>query len=560
MYKLILVDDEADVREGVLGEIDWETNGYAVIGVAENGREALELVEKSAPDVVVTDIRMPFMDGLQLAERVRSAYPSTKIIILTGYDEFEYARKAIHLNIEEFVLKPFSAGDLLQALRKVKGNLDAELTEKANLDSLQEHYRRSIPVLTELFLVSLITRQLAPHDIREKTEHYGMSLEGRHYAVSVMQLDGPTPGGESGGAERSPSRLRFDFELQSFAVRNIAEEIVSARGGRGYVFQHSNGVVLIEISQQSDPEAVRAGTAALLEEIRHNVEKYIRRTVTIGTGAVTSSLTDVKYAYADAQAALDYRILLGNNRIIAIEDVEGRTVAPIRFDELQEQAFLRCLKVGTAEEMEAIVDGLFAPLIAAESSCSFRDAQIFLLQIVTAMLKVSQEPMRRTFQESALGPAGERAASGDWVKEITQFAGLGEAKAWVIATCAAMMSRIASERQSTYHSLVEQAIQYTNAHYADDDLSIAKVCAQLHISPGYFSSVFKRETKSTYVNYLLHLRMETAKEMLLTSELKTFEIAEAVGYADPNYFSFSFKKYVGLSPKDYRSRGRGEPL
>ncbi|WP_373232582.1 response regulator [Cohnella sp.] len=549
MYKLILVDDEADVREGVLSEIDWEANGFQVSDVAENGREALEMVERSAPDVVVTDIRMPFMDGLQLSERLRQSYPGIKIIILTGFDEFEYARKAIHLNIEEFVLKPFSAGDLLSALGKVKNRLDTEMSERENVYSLQEHYRRSLPVLRELFLGSLMTRSLTGLEIREKTELYDMPLEGNRYTVSIIQLDNPVREQEVADANKS----RFDFELHHFAVRNIAEEIVSRQQGAiGYVFQHDDNVVLLEISKEEDREDGCKNTFNLLEEIRQNVEKYIKRTVTIGTGTLALKLSDVRYSYADALAALDYRILLGNNRVIAIEDVESKSAAPIRFDELQEQAFLRCLKVGTPAEMETIAESLFEPLISAESSCSFRDAQIFLLQIVTTMLKALQEPNRE--KDERLGN------ETNWVKEITQFNSLKEAKAWVVTTCTAMMSRIAIERQTGYHSLVEQAKAFTKANFVDSEISITRVCSHLHISAGYFSSIFKRETKMTYVNYLLHIRMEAAKEMLLTTDLKTFEIAEKAGYADPNYFSFSFKKQVGVSPKDYRNRTRGEAL
>ncbi|WP_337102546.1 response regulator [Paenibacillus sp. YIM B09110] len=546
MYKLILVDDEADVREGVLSEIDWEANGFQVIDVAENGREALEMVEKSMPDLIVTDIRMPFMDGLQLAEQIRRTYPSIKIIILTGFDEFEYARKAIHLNIQELVLKPFSVRDLLQALHKLKDILDAEMANRENVDSLQEHYRRSIPVLREQFLVSLMTRTLASPEIHDKTERYNMSLEGCYYAVAIMQLDNLAIEREAQDANRS----RFDFELQSFAVRNIAEEILLRHEASGYVFQHNDSVVLLQISQGDHIDSVHTNSFRLLEDIRINVEKYIRRSITIGLGRAKPQLSAIKYAYTDAVTALDYRILLGNNRIIAIEDVESRANVPIHFDELQEQAFLRCLKVGTTEEMESIVDNLFAPLVTAGALCSYQDAQIFLLQIVTAMLKSSQEPVRE--------PSERPANNSDWVKEITQVSSILEAKSWVISTCAAIMSRIANDRLTAYHSLVEQACAYTKAHFADSEISIAKLCAHLHISSGYFSSIFKREKKMTFVNYLLHIRMEAAKEMLLTTDKKAFEIAELVGYADPNYFSFSFKKQVGMSPKDYRNRTRGD--
>ena len=158
MYNLILVDDEEDVREGLLQEIDWESYGFQVVERAENGKEAMEQIEKVMPDIVVTDIHMPFMNGLQLAEWVRKTYPSIKIIILTGYDEFEYAQKAIKLHIDEYVLKPFSASDLMEALTKVKQQMDKELFDMQNLNALREKYQKSLPVLQSVFLSSLITR------------------------------------------------------------------------------------------------------------------------------------------------------------------------------------------------------------------------------------------------------------------------------------------------------------------------------------------------------------------------------------------------------------------
>ncbi|MFC5702332.1 response regulator [Cohnella faecalis] len=555
MYKLLLVDDEADVREGVLREIEWEANGFEIVDVAENGREALEMTEIWEPDVVVTDIRMPFMDGLQLSERLRASYPATKIIILTGFDEFEYARKAIHLQVEEFVLKPFSAGELLQSLHKVKLRLDAEMAERENIDTLQGHYRRSLPLLREIFLGTLVTRNLSERDIAEKTDHYGLVLQGSHYTVSVLHLDkanNAASGNASSGAEPSAGRsLREspDFELQSFAVRNIAEEIVD-RVQAGCVFQHNDRVVVLGVSSENDGNLVRSQALSLLEEIRQSVEKFLKLSVTIGIGAATAKLTELKYVYDDAIAALDYRLLLGNNRVISIEDVETRHSAPVRYDELQEQSLLRCLKVGNAAEMEAIVEQLFAPYISAVQPISILDAQVFLLQLATTMLKAAQDTDN--------GAGGPFDGGMNPLKELTQFGSLLEARAWVVSTCAAMMGRIAIVRQTAYRSLVEEARQYTKANYSDSEINIAKVCAHLHISSGYFSSIFKKETKMTYMGYLLHIRMETAKELLLSTDLKTFEIAEKVGYSDPNYFSFSFKKHVGQSPKEYRSRAEGE--
>lgn len=536
MYKLILVDDEADVREGVYQEIDWAGCGFEVTGRAENGREALEQAERWSPDVVVTDIRMPFMDGLQLSERIRAEHPSAKIIILTGFDEFEYARKAIRLGVEEFVLKPFSSREFMQALHKVKAKLDEEIAQKENVALLREHYRKSLPVLRESFLGSLMTRKLPEREIREKAAGYGLNLEGALYSVSVLQAD---PGG--GPAE--------DKELSLFAVRNIAEEIAAGRG-QGCVFQMNEGVVVLSVAARAEPDAFRLGTLAAMEEIRRSVEKYLKMTVTVGVGTVTETLSDLKFSYDDALAALDYRPVVGGNRVVAIEDVERRSPAPIRYDPLQEQALIRCLKVGTPEEMAEIVERLFDAPLRASRAADYRDVQLWMMQLAATLLKAAQE----TGQETG----GLFGGSGSPLTELARFTDLREAKRWYLDACGRLMSRISEDRQASGHALVEEARRFTMEHYMDSELSTAKVCRHLHISPGYFSALFKRETNATYVQYLQNVRMEAAKELLLSTDLKAFEIAEKVGYADPNYFSFSFKKHVGLSPKDYRLRARGE--
>lgn len=207
MYKLILVDDEEDVREGVSQEIDWHEYGFEVLAKAENGKEAFDLVERLRPDVVVTDIKMPFMDGLQLAEAIRRQFPATRIIILTGFDEFEYAQKAVKLHIDEYVLKPFSAVELIDVLIKVKNRMDEEAAHRENNQLLRESYRKSLPVLREVFLSSLLTRQLPREDTLAKAAEYGVQLHGSEFLISVMCLD---------------QKKKDEQQILLFAVKNIA--------------------------------------------------------------------------------------------------------------------------------------------------------------------------------------------------------------------------------------------------------------------------------------------------------------------------------------------------
>ncbi|MGF7048007.1 two-component system response regulator YesN [Paenibacillus sp. DS2015] len=551
MYKLILVDDESDVREGLLEEIPWEEHGFQVVDKAENGREAIDLIEKYLPDVVVTDIHMPFMNGLELSDWIKNKYPNTKIIILTGYDEFEYAQKAIKLQIDEYVLKPFSARELIDILLKVKQQLDEETADKENLQNLIQHYRKSLPVLRELFLSSLISRQVPSAEIREKSVSYGMNLAATAYMASVIRVDYrhleyEAYNGDETSLTQGSLEVTEDRQLQLFAVLNIAEEMVQ-RYQWGKVFLHQDDVVMLAMlpDTQSDPSPQR--TLEILEEIKQSVQKYLKLTVTIGVSSLIHSLEGVHQGYREAIQALDYRLMLGNNRVIWIDDVELRKDEyrqdALDYDEIKQQMLVRSIKLGTAQEVSDTVGSLFECLELEQ--LSVKDYQVYVLEILTSIMKVAKEfnvELEQIFGSNELPFA-----------EIYKFNNLNEVKMWITVLSVKLMNTIFAGRQSSYNQLVESAKEYILLHYHESDISINKVCNHLHISTGYFSSIFKKEVKMTFVNYLMHHRMETAKVLLRSTDMKAFEIAEKVGFADPNYFSFCFRKKFGISPKEYRN-------
>ncbi|MFD1957687.1 response regulator [Paenibacillus thailandensis] len=547
MYKLLLVDDEPEVTEGLTVEIDWERLGFTEVQTAGNGREAMELFEKLEPDVLITDISMPFMNGMELTEWVKRTYPITRIILLTGYDEFEYAKQAISLQVDDYVLKPFSGSQLTETVARVVRRMDEEREKRSNVKLLEEHYRLTLPLVREKFLSSLVTRQQPLAAIQDKADKFGLKLEGEGYLVSVIAIyhsDSEGEPGEPGEHEPGHSLAASgDLDLKLFSVLNVAEEIWE-RDGRGKAFIHQDRVVLLTVSRHADAAGAMDETLPTLQEIMQSIERFLRLPVSIGVGRFITEIGSLKYAYESASMALDYRRILGGNRIICITDMEEQVHEKLIFDEAKEQLLLKTVKLGTEKELEELVDRLFDDI--ARTNAPMREVQLYMLEMITAIMKFTKG--------TEGGGMDELIGAGSGILyEYEKLNSLDETKAWFGELCAKVRSRIASRRQNSYKRIVEEAIAYTKEHYGDSELSIAKLCQHLHISSGYFSTLFKRELKVTYGSYLLQIRMEAAKELLRTTDLKTFEIADKVGFADPGYFSLCFKKYAGVSAKEYRN-------
>lgn len=536
MYKLILVDDEAEVRQGIIHKIDWAVYNFQVVGEAENGKEALDIIEKDIPDIVVTDIRMPIMDGLELSAILRERFPTVKIIILTGFDEFKYAQQAIKLDIVEYVLKPVTSKDIIEILSKIRTQIDSEIAQREDVKTLKEHYAKSLPVMRDKFLTSMITREMKKKEIDEKVAVYGLGLHGSSFAAAVISIDSNTIKGIN---------FEGDVDLARFAVLNISEEII-AKHSFGAAFINNDYVVLIARFEAIEKESMLNKTFNILNEIRMNIEKYLKFTVTIGLGTICESLTLISDSFKNAATALDYKFVIGTNRAIYIEDLEQQYVEKVVFDDSKEQMLRTSIKVGTMEEMVETIDSLFKDI--GDMKASFKDYQIYLLEIIATITKVSKGLQLDTGEMFGF--------NSNLFAELYKFDTIDEVKDWIKAICLKLMNYISSKRQDSCKLLVENAAEYVVKNYGDEDLSINKTSKYLHISPSYFSAIFKKETGETFLNFLVKVRLDAAKELLLSTNMKTSEIAEKVGYPDPHYFSYFFKKHYGLSPKEYKNSNK----
>lgn len=542
LYRIILVDDEEEVRKSIIRKIDWTAVGFAVVGDAENGEDALEKIENLEPDVVLTDIRMPYMDGLTLAERIRQKYPSMKIVIFSGYDDFEYAKQAIKLNVTEYILKPVNVEELTAILKRIKTNLDEEIEQKRNVNLLRENYKRSLPILREQFLKDLISRPMDGETVQTLLREYDIPLAGakKWIAIAVeLELE------QELTQEEAPLPLHEEKNLIPISVMQILSENLKP----SYRFS------LLSFSGSADAKI--AGIAAvdennsqtelinILGDICKEIRKTLKVPVTIGIGHSAQKLENISRSFQSALDALGYRSVVGTGSTIYINDVEPGIGGKLQFGSEEESALIQAIKFGPEEKIRETVRGIVDRM--NEARVHARQQQAYILSVANCMIQLIQQydlNMEEIFAEDPLGP--------DPFTVIQSMLNRENFSRWLFQTALKINNALSRERDYAARQVIEKAKQYIMDNYQDPGLSVEQICRYLHMSPAYFSTMFKKATGQTYIAYLTEVRLNKAVELLNMTDEKTYVIASQVGYQEQNYFSYVFKKRFGVSPTKFR--------
>ena len=542
-YKIMLVDDEEEVRTSIIRKIDWQDAGFEVIGDAENGKEALEKIEQNEPDVVLTDIRMPYMDGLEMAENIRQRYPSIKIVIFSGFDEFEYAKKAIKLNVIEYILKPVNVEELTAILKKIKKNLDEEIEQKRDVSLLRENYKRSLPILREQFLKDLVSRQMDEMTVAERLEQfeeklneYAIDVAGAvKWVIAAIHLEPDEK------VDKAVS-LHQQRELIPISVRNLIEE--KLEGQYRFIVFHSSFETILLVA--IDKDNTQTGLIALLGDICKETKKILEVSVTIGVGESCSSLTDLSRPCHTALNALGYRAITGSGGVICIGDMEPSGHEKLRFDSRMESELIAAVKFGPKEKIRSVIDGIVSRM--EDARVHYRQYQAYVLAIINVLTQLSQQYDLRISEMFGV--------ENDYFEILGRVQKMENVRPYLTEVALKMNAGMEEERSNTTKNVIREAKQYIQDNFQDPDLSVEKICRHLHMSPAYFSTMFKKETGQAYIAYLTDVRLGRAVELLMATDDKTYIIAEKVGYPEQNYFSYVFKKKFGVSPTRYRTAHR----
>lgn len=538
--KVFLVEDEMVIRRGIKNSIDWEKEGYIFCGEASDGELAYPMIIKEKPDILITDIRMPFMDGLELCKLVKKELPNIKILILSGYDEFDYAKEAIRLGVTEYLLKPISSGKLLEALNGVSESIRREKEDKDLVRKYMEEMRENTEHEKQKFFEQMIAGNLSMADALETGKKYEMNLSAGMYNLLLFRF---TLGEEN----RKSGELLGEAE---YAIEKLTERLE-------YVFEFQRGVegwafLLMADNEEQMSERVK--------ELSKDLEEIMKNYSTIayfgGIGQPVARLRELEESFREAERALAARFTMELNRIISVEDIRMAQnvdtlddIENTSFGEIEKTRTMleKFLNNGAEDEIDEFVD-VYINELPEENLKSVLMRQYIIMDAYIVMM---------SFCEKIEGIEGEMQAQSEELKNSMKTSQtLEEIKNYIRM----LLKKIIGVRDTIsgrrYSDIIEIAKDQIRKTYMSDEISLNTIAAEVGMSPSYFSSIFSKEMGKTFVEYLTEIRMDRAKELLMCSSMKTSEIGYEVGYKDPHYFSYIFKKTQNCTPKEFRARGK----
>lgn len=534
MYSIILVDDEISLRQSIEKLVDWEKYNFQLIGTAENGLDALELMEeKGVPDVVITDIKMPIMNGIEFAKQLRENYPTIKIVFLSGYDEFDYAIEGIRLNVVSYLLKPISKDEIEQCLRTLSNQLDEEIFALNDMSRVSEEYHKNSQLMQLTFLNSLLTEnqfKISNDDLEDMLlNHQLIHLkDNKRILVSRFSINNTD--------YRTPQTEFQRFSLYKL-VQDVTEKYIKCT-----VFMFSSYVVSI-ITGTS--EELNDLTNIITKDISDSVNKLLNRTVLIGISNTYDDIFHTKRSYLQAVSALDYAKNVEDENVIYISDLENTSSTPQFIDRLDESSLLIALKTNHIEYINYLFETFFKDVQRAGEN------RISLLRTFSSIIYVN---CIRALRETIGFVNKEYNKSYYDIFELMQIGDLNNLHSELLQYCYKAMNAIHENRNNQKNSIVGESLQYLEENFTYSELSLKSVSEYLNVSSSYFSSIFKKETGKSFIDTLTEMKMTKARELVITTDKRMFEIAAECGYDDQHYFSYNFKKYYGVSPTQMRKQ------
>lgn len=541
MLKVFLVEDESIVREGLRDNIPWQQYGYEFVGEASDGEMALPLIQKTKPDVLLTDIKMPFMDGLSLSKLVHQEFPEMKIIIISGYDDFEYARGAILVGAEQYLLKPITRAALQKALAELKTKIETEREQKNYQEKFQSEAREYEQFSRTDFFVKVFEGRMPVQDMYEEAAKLSLKINAPCYNILLFSLQEKRTAEDRGTESEGFARKRE--ELLHYFIR-YPENLVFRWNVNTY------GVLIKGSAAQMQELGARC--LENVDRICHPAEELLDWYVALGEPVERLSL--LAECYSKANHLFAYRFLRPQLHVFTVETMgrivpekeEGGSIRDIDPAKMEAELIRDFLLQGARDEVADFVENYLLAVGEALQSAMFRNyltLHVYFAAVsYVESLGCGREELLRLLNDGGLTPEGQYDVDA-----------LPDYLCGLIERAMELRDR-ESDNQSKH--ILKKALTYIEENYSQESLSLNSVAGEVNVSANYFSAIFSRAMQVTFVEYVTGKRMDKAKRLLRQTQMHTGEIAMEVGYKDPHYFSFVFKKTQGCTPREYRAGGK----
>ncbi len=566
MIKVFLVEDEYAIREGIKKSVNWEANGFELVGEAGDGEMAFPKILKSKPDILITDIRMPFMDGLELSRLVKKEMPNIKIVVLSGYDDFNYAKQAISIGVEEYILKPVSGDSLMQELGKISAAIQAEKQEEQAREKYHKDMEEIRTLAKQKFIHDMIDGKLSMQESIEQGRNLGIDITAAFYAISLVQV--------------FPKNLNnVDTTEYSSVNEEIYKRIKDSVEGIEHLYLYEQvGDVMCFLEKADTAPELDVNIDHGITAIKEMMKDFPDCMYFISVGKPVERIRDVNTSYRDASRKFAERYMLDESFVFYSKDSEPLQSVERQREKLREtieaekkdssddidiknldinkldisgidikmvsqKTMFHFLRNGTITEIDDLVDEYFASL-GEDAMSSMMLRQYVLMESLLSGL---------AFLDS-MGVSKERSSEilGELKDPIKFVDSSGDARQYITQMLNRMIEYRNQVSDKKYTEIIEKAKVYIQDNYQNEEMSLQSVASNVNVSSNHFSAIFRKETGETFIDYLTAVRMDKAKDLLTCTSMKTSEIGFEVGYRDPHYFSYIFKKTQGMSPKEYR--------
>jgi len=536
MLKLVIVDDEPMERTYMKQFIDWSSMGIEIAGEAANGVDGLKICSIVKPDIILTDIKMPEMDGLEFSRKVKEILPDIKVVFISGHGDFDYARSAVDLNAFGYILKPFRIEEVMEVVRKVLSKCDDEQKKEDERVQLRKILDENKGILKDSLIRELMDGTDIDDGIWERINYLGLKISKGIYCVLLLEVD---------EYENAVRNMTVE-EKQIFSL-SILEKIRQKLDKRcmGEVVKVSgkNYIIMLSISGEVSKEFSAGETYSVAESVKSRIEE-MNITVTIGISSTCDELNGLSILHEEARNALQYKLFNMKGQIINIDYLQFSNAKTEIDLKMLDNKVVKCLRLGSVEKVHELMNELFDSILPSKN-ISGNYIQNVCISIMCSAMRFLNE-INCTFDD----------VLGDGVlvwNKLLKFETIDDVKQWMTNIFAAIIETVNLKKKSKNQMIVDKIIEIMNEKYSED-LTTKELSKVIFISPNYIGAIFKEETGIGILTFLTRLRMEKAEEMLKDPNMKVYEIAQKVGYNNTPYFSTIFRDYTGMTPSEYRER------